>query len=632
MNKKAIIHLSDLHISIHETLKGVPIDCNSILTTDKFNESVNNFIKEFCKTINEKFNGTELILVISGDITDKSIVEEYSTAKYIIEEITSKLNIPEHKILIVPGDHDINRDDCRKAHENGKRNEDNKKSFEYFDEKFEKFKSFYDSFYKSGLTIFDSKKSIINYIKLDDEKLLLIGLNSNFKIDYDGGNGFFNTIQLESELDEINKTYSEYSKIAVFHHNIFASYENKMKGQWDDEHNNRLAVFRVFEKYPINCLFYGNEHTRSSAISISHRIAYSDSGTFANSKKNPISSFKVYEILFDKKSLKLKNNLFLLLEGGLSDLEFKFGKWTLQLQSELDGELDEISIRIPEESEEVKEDLSLDKTFEEPKLIVEAKKPIPVNYLPFSNENEDHKKLLKIIKTKNLFHSGHFHWSETSRAHNWIDISQILNDRNNLLDSKKMILNIISKNKLEFDFIIGLGIEGNILATRTSVIYNKPYTFLPYSYRYDDHSKFEKKLNFQNNGIYDTILIVTDVVHDGRTIRKLLHKKREDETYKFFQKAKKIIVVSLFFTGELSLDNTEYHILLNRSDNNEFDSVNDHVEDRIQFHFVSHIKVETCPYTKENYKTDCIIVREGLSCIHKFYTEKQEPEEILKSN
>ena len=629
MNKKAIIHLSDLHVSIHETLKGIAIDCNSILTTDNLNESVNNFIKEFCKTINEKFNGFELILVISGDITDKSIIEEYATAKYIIEEIVSKLKISEQKILIVPGDHDINRDDCRKAHENGNRTGVKKRSFEYFDEKFEKFKNFYDNFYKSKI-VFDPKKTVINYIKLDNERLLLIGLNSNFKIDYDGGNGFFNITQLESELDEINKTYSDYSKIAVFHHNIFASYENKMKGQWDDEHNNRLAVFRIFEKYPINCLFYGNEHTRSSATSISHRIAYSDSGTFANSKKNPIPSFKVYEILFNDKNLKLKNNLFLLLEGGLSDLEFKFGKWTLQLQSELDGELDEISIRIPEESLVVKEDLSLDKTFVEPKLTEEVKNPIPANYLPFSADHEDHKKLLGIIKSKNLFHSGHFHWSETSRAHNWIDISQILNDRNNLLDAKKMILNIISKNKLEFDFIIGLGIEGNILATRTSVIHNKPYTFLPYSYRYDDHSQFEKKLNFQNSGRYDIILIVTDVVHDGRTIRKLLHKRREDETYKFFEKAKKIIVVSLFFTGELPLDKSQYHNLLNRSENIGFDSVNDHVEDRIQFHFVSHIKVETCPYTKENYKTDCIIVREGLSCIHKFYTEKQEFEEILK--
>jgi 3',5'-cyclic AMP phosphodiesterase CpdA len=622
MNKKAIIHLSDLHVSIHETLKGVAIDCNSILTTDKQNQSVNNFIKEFCKTINEKFNGFELILVISGDITDKSIIEEYKTAEYILQQIISKLSISLNNVLLVPGDHDVNRDDCRKAHENGKRTEVKKKSYEYFDEKFEKFKIFYDTFYQ-GNNIFNSQKSVVNLINLNNEKLLLIGLNSNFKIDYDGGNGFFSINQLEHELDEINETYPDHSKIVVFHHNIFASYENKMKGQWDDEHNNRLAVFRVFEKYPVNCLFYGNEHTRSSATSISHRVAYSDSGTFANSKKNPIPSFKVYEVLFDDKTLKLKNNLFLLLEGGLSDLEFKFGKWTLQLQSELDAELDEISIRIPEEAT-VKEDLSLEKTFSESKLIVEVKKTVPENYLAFSNDNEDHIKLLKIIKDKNLFHSGHFHWSETSRAHNWIDISRILNNRNNLLDAKKIILNIISKNKLEFDFIIGLGIEGNILATRTSVIHNKPYTFLPYSYRYDDHSKFEKKLNFQNDGIFNTILIITDVVHDGRTIRKLLHKRRDDETYKFFEKVKKIIVVSLFFTGELPLDKSQYHNLLNRSEGNEFDSVNDHVEDRIQFHFVSHIKVETCPYTKENYKTDCIIVKEGLSCIHKFYTEKLE--------
>ena len=626
MTRKAIIHISDLHVSIHETLKGESIDCNSILTTDKLNKSVNNFIDEFCKTINEKFLGYELILLISGDITDRSIIEEFESATFIINEIITKLKIGKKNLLIVPGDHDINREKCRKAHEDGNRGDNSKLSFEYFDEKYENFKSFYDNLYESVIT-FDSKKTIVNHVELLDEKLVLIGLNSNYKIDYDGGNGFFNIEQLESELENINANYSEHSKIAVFHHNIFASYENKMKGQWDDEHNNRLAVFRVFEKYSINCLFYGNEHTRSSAPSASHRTVYSDSGAFSNSKKNPIPSFKVYEVLFENKTLKLKNNLFLLLETGLSDLEFKFGKWTLQLQSELDGELEELPIRIPEKSNEIKEDLSLDKAVEEQKVtddkIVTVKKITPSNYLPFCTDNEDHLKLLEIIKTKKIFHSGHFHWSETSRAHNWIDVSKILNDRNNLLDAKNFILNIIDKNKLEFDFIIGLGIEGNMLATRTSIIHDKPYTFLPYSYRYDDHSDFEKKLNFENDGTINTVLIITDVVHDGRTIRKLLHKKRDDNTFEFFKKIEKVIVLSLFYTGELPKDTSSYHNLLNKCEEDEkFDNENDHIEERIQFHFVSHIKVETCPYTKDNYKTDCIIVKEGLSCIHKFYTEK----------
>ena len=115
--------------------------------------------------------------------------------------------------------------------------------------------------------------------------------------------------------------------------------------------------------------------------------------------------------------------------------------------------------------------------------------------------------------------------------------------------SKKYILNLIDKNKLDFDFIIGLGIEGNMLATRTSIIKNKDYTFLPYSYRYEDHSTHEKQLNFENDGKIKTVLIITDVVHDGRTIRKLIHKKRtEDNTAKFFEPVEKIFVVSFHST------------------------------------------------------------------------------------
>jgi orotate phosphoribosyltransferase/3',5'-cyclic AMP phosphodiesterase CpdA len=626
---KAIIHISDLHVSLHETLKKAPIDCNSFLTTNTVDGEIDNFISEFTNKIKKQFKDYDLYLIISGDIADKAIIEEFISAEKIINKIITELKIDKNNILIVPGDHDINRDDCETAHQKGIRESDTRKSYEYFDEKFQNFKSFYEGFYE-GKKTFVTNKSVIDHIVFNSEKLVIVGLNSNYKIDYDGGNGFFHIENLKEDLKNLMIDFPDFSVMAVFHHNIFASYDNKMVGQWDNCDSNRLAVFKVFEGLGINTLLYGNEHTRCSFYNSNHKLTYSDSGVFANSKQSPTPSFKVYEVIHDNNKLILKNNLFLLIKAGLTDLEFPCGKWTLQIQAELDGEIEEIAIRLPVESV-VKEDLSLDIKSEEKIIASISEKSInpeskggPANYIPFDTKDEDHKSLLKLIKKKDLFHSGHFHWSETSRAHNWIDMSKLLNNKEDLLNTKKYIITLIDKNKLDFDFIIGLGIEGNMLATRASVIKNKDYSFLPYSYRYDDHSDYEKQLNFENNGKYKSVLIITDVVHDGRTIRKLIHKKRkEDKTADFFKTVDKVIVISLFYTGHLPLDTSDHFDLLNKREEDEyFDHENDHLEDRIQFHFVSHIKVDECPYNKDNYKTDCIIVREGLGCVHKFYTEK----------
>ena len=75
--------------------------------------------------------------------------------------------------------------------------------------------------------------------------------------------------------------------------------------------------------------------------------------------------------------------------------------------------------------------------------------------------------------------------------------------------------------------IIGLGYEGNIISSKAAIKFNKPYSFLPYSYRHDEHHEYENQLNFDNsNNDYKNILIITDVVNDGRTIRKLIKKRQ----------------------------------------------------------------------------------------------------------
>ena len=68
-----------------------------------------------------------------------------------------------------------------------------------------------------------------------------------------------------------------------------------------------------------------------------------------------------------------------------------------------------------------------------------------------------------------------------------------------------------------------------MIATRLSVKYNKPYSFLPYSYRYDDHSEYEKVLNYTNNGEFKKILIITDVVLNEVSMEQIVFSTVEEQ-------------------------------------------------------------------------------------------------------
>ena len=48
-----------------------------------------------------------------------------------------------------------------------------------------------------------------------------------------------------------------------------------------------------------------------------------------------------------------------------------------------------------------------------------------------------------------------------------------------------------------------------ILSSKAAIKFNKPYSFLPYSYRHDEHHEYENQLNFDNsNNDYKNILII----------------------------------------------------------------------------------------------------------------------------
>ncbi|MEZ5017285.1 MAG: metallophosphoesterase [Flavipsychrobacter sp.] len=595
---KVIIHISDLHVSTKVKNDGrVNDSINSYLTTDANTESAFNFIDEFLDSIKKEFKDATYFLLVTGDIADTGSVTEYESASTFLKRIISGLGIKISECLILPGDHDVHRLSLLKELDE----RPNNSSHLLNEIKFKNFSTFYTDVTNEE---YQFNNIIIKHIAVDP-LLVLIGLNSNYKIDAAGGEGYVPVETFKAEIEALKEKYDckRVQFVLAWHHNFTAGFEDTNRGQWERE--NRQHFLDELQRQNIKVILTGNEHTSNSRKVES--IETSDCGSLTSIPHD--AAFKVYPVNVTEEQISLGNVIF-----GLQKTQDNSSPFFWQRRDNGPAKQPQEFVLFVKNKQEIEAAIELPHS-ENAELSSNEKLGGSIQSKSIYRNEGISDYLYSIVKDKKLFHSGHFHWSETSRAHNWIDITKLLEDNSDLYFSQTAIMDIIDKLNLAEDcqLIIGLGYEGNILSSKASIKYNIPYTSLPYSYRYDDHHDYEKKLNFENTtGEFKTIIIVTDVVNDGRTIRKLIEREKG-----FFDNVKRVIVLSLFYTGtqELNSDILNYK---NLPAEHDFES--DYEVDNIEFYTVTSLRVERCPYGA-NYKTECFIYRDDLSCVHLFYNE-----------
>lgn len=599
-----ILHISDLHVSLQKDFDGKEINIDSYLVAEE-NDGSSLFIERFFKFTENETKDCKIYLLVTGDITNRGEQIEFDFAIRYLEELVKKMNIKKDNILLIPGDHDLNR---REIENQIAKYPDS--TLENINEaKFTNFKKFYKKFLDKD---FDPNLIIIDNLIIQG-KIQLLGINSAYKIDLQNKEGAISIEKFEEELKKYNHN-KELKNIFCCHHNVVSSHENKKSGQW--KVNNRARLLSKLQEKGINFIFSGNEHTSSLEKYGQGEIIVSDSGPLTS--KNNDTAFKIYEIDITD-DIVLTNKIYGLVKSGAFENPYHWEQRNNSLCKQ-DNTLNIFIKKSPKIEDEITELVSGSNTnerLEESRASPEIKLDEINTYYRSTYTDALYDK----VKELNIFHTGHFHWSETSRAHNWIDVSKLIESRDNLNFLKDAIIDVLdTKIKADnIDLIIGLGYEGNILATKSAIKYNKPYSFLPYSYRHHEHHKFENELNFENNNTqnFKNVLIITDVVNDGRTIRKLI-KKREE---KFFSEVEKIYVISLFYTGESTLNNNILNFDIIKNIPN-YDLMSDEVVNNIEFYTVKSLKVEKCPYGK-NFREECFIYKDKLSCVNLFYDEEK---------
>lgn len=602
--RNIILHISDLHVSLDKKYDGTIKNHDSYLSATEDDKNMS-YIECFIKFVKEETKDCKIYFLITGDISDWGEQNEFTFALKYLNKIVEELSIDKNNILLVPGDHDVNRRSLETLiAENSQCTIEEKNKI-----KFKNFCEFYQNFLGKS---FDPNKIIFDTIIIENT-IQLIGINSSYNIDLEKKLGSISIEKFEKELSLIPKN-EKLKSIICCHHNITSSHEDKLSGQWDP--SNRTRFISRLLKNSINFIFSGNEHTSSLKKISQNEITISDSGSLSSTKYD--SAFKIYELTIDDQIL-INNNIYGLQKTG--DFEIPY-YWDSRdnIRAKQDKQL-EIFVNNSIDLEQEITDITIDVDMSSTKEASNIKSNKQNVY--YNSEFTD--MLYNKVKDLKVFHTGHFHWSEASRAHNWIDVSKLIENNQTLNFLKNAIINVLdtkidSKN---IDLIVGLGYEGNILGTKAAIKYNKPYSFLPYSYRHHEHHKFETEFNFENNSCeFKNVLIITDVVNDGRTIRKLI-KKRQDQ---FFKNVENIYVISLFYTGEsvLNSDILNFDFIKNISG---YDLESDEEVNNIEFYTVKSLKVEKCPYGKD-FRDECFIYKDDLSCVNLFYDEKK----YLKKN
>lgn len=411
---KVILHISDLHVSLDKVLGGQSIVPNSYLTTKSDMGECTQFIDKFIKTVSEEVKTAEIYLLVTGDITNAAEKKEFAFALIYLKRIIEKLNIITDRILLIPGDHDLNRRAITNLHDIN----DNPTAAQVNAAKFENFTEFYEKLINRK---FDPNKIIFDKI-IFANKILLLGINSSINIDLVQKEGSVPLLEFEKELNEIEEVKT-LKTIACVHHNVTSAYENKNDGQW--ENKSRQHFITKLNEKTIGHIFCGNEHTCSAKTVPYAQLFNIDSGTLTSI--NSDATFKIYD-LKDGEDIILENHIYALQKTGLRDNNYE---WDKRQNSKFQQPDEFILFRKspPELESEIVEITGKSRSKKAKKTTIKAEttkkkltaKPVTERVFYYSPEYTD--VLYDKIKELKVFHSGHYHWSETSRAHNWIDVA-----------------------------------------------------------------------------------------------------------------------------------------------------------------------------------------------------------------
>lgn len=253
-----ILHLSDLHFGTQ---------ANARLWYNQLAEDIKNQLK--CSRLD--------ILILSGDIANKSTPTEYKAAEQFLKDLCQEFQLDIKQVIIVPGNHDVHWLSSKNAYSikriedyNGLLDEkgcpdthyafyrENENYIEVINtekhkQRFKNFRNFYEVVKGEQYPLEYSKQGILHHFP--EYNLLILGLNSAWESDHHYKyRASIHSDALNDAIDQISQNSELYRgclKFAVWHHSLV------------DTGNDELQIIALMQKLAqagFSIVFNGHIH------------------------------------------------------------------------------------------------------------------------------------------------------------------------------------------------------------------------------------------------------------------------------------------------------------------------------------------------------------------------------------
>lgn len=451
-------------------------------------------------------------LLILGDITNTALKTEFNYALSFLGKLVQQYNIHRKNVLIIPGNHDVSRDEHYKYLVEHNIHKD--KSHEHQAEKFSTFLNFYNEFYREcpdEEIRFNPEAAITRVLEISDMGVVFIGINTLYKEScfQELQHGEINRI-IDTEIQNVHKKYPDQRIIACMHHLLKdGSYNDSIKhkyiANWDDlspsfDREKITIFFSAGNAQPIHG---GTFKTRKDR---DYLICGSISPSSCEKSAYVLLKFEKTE---QKTSLKVMPYKYETSNAG--------SYW--QQQDSKNDIMDEILIHVPNGvpalEERVKEIEDEDVSSQVDEISVSDNAQISKL---FYEKAEDY--ILEVIKKYDLYMLGDFRWDPKGHSISYI-MTDFFFDNYVCFERVKEYYKRLLDEKVKFapDLIIGYEMNGNIIGPLLAIEKGCDYTYLPARNR--KHTAKEKQLPVQKDK-YSTIVVVLDLIYTDNIIRTIV--------------------------------------------------------------------------------------------------------------
>ena len=261
-----LIHLSDVHFGTRPGSDGKPVNMHRFFDGDYSQTLAQHLTNEFGSSKRRfSLDGRSVFLIVSGDFGYTATSAEFKLALAFLEDIAGTLNVPRERIIVCPGNHDVNWAESKIDRSR----------------RFDPYLSFLKKFYGSSFAEFyplikwdfqfDSQRpdpsDLVSVRHYPDDGVLILSLNSCVYETEEHHYGFVGGRQLRNAsrlLDPYPSTGMV--RIAVFHHHLHPYPEPVELGaggeHWHDQSAVRDSALleKHLEKNGFDLVLHGHKH------------------------------------------------------------------------------------------------------------------------------------------------------------------------------------------------------------------------------------------------------------------------------------------------------------------------------------------------------------------------------------